>query len=302
MVSYFYGPDTYQARQAIDAVARETGARLAWVDRDAFERTGNVEAIVRPEVGLFGATLTVVRDPSRLPGSLQARLLAEMAQLPTAACILWDRGAAVKRSLVFARLGKGARVFSPPPVPELTAWLTAQARARGASLSEAAARLLVEHLGADRWRLLNQLEVLTLTSTSVTVEVVQQAVPASERAEIFSMLRALAAGKRVVAVRQLLLLLAAGEGEFYILAMLAYQFRTLLQIREGIDQGWDVARIVSESGIKPYVVQKNYPYAQRFSTTFLRDALTRILATDFAIRRGRVDQRTAVTMLVMALH
>jgi len=33
----------------------------------------------------------------------------------------------------------------------------------------------------------------------------------------------------------------------------------------------------------------------------LREALARILATDFAIRRGRVDQRTALLMLALTL-
>jgi DNA polymerase III delta subunit len=96
-------------------------------------------------------------------------------------------------------------------------------------------------------------------------------------------------------------LMARGESEFYVLSMLAYQFRALHAIRRGQEQGWGEEKIARAGGLKPYAVRKNFSHARQAPAAYWREMLARILATDFAIRRGRVDARTALLMLVLTL-
>jgi len=91
---------------------------------------------------------------------------------------------------------------------------------------------------------------------------------------------------------------SALSSEFYIMSMLAYQFRVLLIIRAGLDAGLNQQVIAREGKLHPFVVQKNSQVAGQASLDFWRDALTKIMATDVAIKQGRIDARTGLLMLV----
>ena len=143
-------------------------------------------------------------------------------------------------------------------------WLMAQAEQYGGSIDEAAAQMMVERLGVDSWRLITELEKILVTHEHITVDCVATAVPKAPAAEMFAMLEALTRGDLGRAVASVEILLGGGAGEFYILSMLAYQFRTLLAIRRGIDQGQGQADIAGACGLKPYSVQKNYSHPPPF--------------------------------------
>lgn len=299
-IHYFYGEDTYRARQAIDDLALEHKARVRWLDQVDFEEKTPGELLGRGSRGLFGQELLVIRDVYDMPVSLQSDIAAALGR-GSALCVLWDRAKSDKRSATCKKNQERGRVFDLPQPTEAAKWLMAQAEQRGGRLDEAAARMMVERLGVDSWRLITELEKILVTQEHVTVDYVAAAVLQGPSAEMFAMLEALTRGDLGRAVTSVEILLGEGNGEFYILSMLAYQFRTLLAIRRGIDQGRGQAEMAGACGLKPYSVQKNYSHARRFSENYLRNALTRILATDFSIRQGKVDQRTGLMMLVLGL-
>ncbi len=297
---YFYGEDTYRARQAIDNLALEHEARVRWLDQIDLEERTPGELLGRGSRGLFGQELLVIRDVADMPVSLQGDIVAALER-GSALCVLWDRIRPDKRSATYKKLQEKGRVFDWPQPAEAAQWLMAQAEQRGGSVDEAAAHMMVERLGVDSWRLVTELEKILVVHEHVTVDYVAAAVPQAPAAEMFAMLEALTRGDLEQAVASVEILLGAGNSEFYILSMLAYQFRTLLAIRRGIDRGQGQAEVARAGGLKPYSVQKNYSHARRFSASYWRTALTRILATDFSIRQGKVDQRTGLMMLVLGL-
>ena len=226
---------------------------------------------------------------------------------PRAEAVVWDREPD-RRSSFFTQIQRHvkrvdgqAQEFRLPNPATAAQWLLEQARQRGGAVTPEGAQLLVERVGTDRWALSAELDRLLLVTAAVSAETVRTEVAPKAAAEIFGMLEALSRGQRAAALRSTQALLARGESEFYVLSMLAYQFRTLHAIRRGLDRGFTERQIVEASGLKPFVVQKNSRHAGRFSAVYLREALARILATDFAIRRGRVDQRTALLMLALTL-
>lgn len=297
---YFYGEDTYRARRAIDDLALEHKARIRWLDQVDFEERTPGELLGRGSRGLFGQELLVIRDVADMPSSLQSDIAAALER-GSLLCVVWDRAGLNKRPAMGKKLPVKGRVFGWPRPAEAAQWLMTQAERQEGSIDEAAARMMVERLGVDSWRLVTELEKLLLTHERVTVDGVDVAVSKAPAAEIFAMLEALTRGDLKQVVVSVEILLDGGAGEFYILSMLAYQFRTLLAIRRGIDQGQGPAEIAGACGLKPYSVQKNYSHARRFSENYWRHGLTRILATDFSIRRGKVDQRTGLMMLVLGL-
>lgn len=300
-IYYFYGPDTYAAREAIDDLARQEQAQIKWLDKDDLIEDGPGKWIGQGGGSLFGREVVVVRDPSKLVSTGQSELWQAMKKAPTGTYVMWERGQPKKDGFLFKELSKNGRLFSVLGLEQLSSWLVEEAQKLGAKMDMSAARMMVHRLGSDRWRLMGELEKLALTVMNITMSEVAAVVPEPEQAEIFSVLDAWARGEKAQALRGIRVLLEEGSSEFYVLAMLAYQLRTLFVVRSGMDRGLKQFEVVREAKIKSYSVQKNWEAAKRRPAAVWRDALTRVLATDFAIKQGRVDARTGVLMLVVGL-
>ncbi|MAF80407.1 DNA polymerase III subunit delta [bacterium] len=299
MAQYFFGDDTYGARQAIGAAVLERKATIQHIySTDVTDETLG-ELFDRGD-SLFGVQIAVLHNPSALPKALQEKLVDLLKGASQDSMILWDQAGPDKRSKFWQQVKPTAREFTSPPAPELVAWLIDEAQERNGAIDQQAAQELVARVGTDRWRLSTQLDQLLLRG-GITLSRVQAEVSAQEAAEIFPTLDALVAGDTARAVHNVELLLATGENEFYILSMLAYQFRTLLIIRTGLDEGLTAADIARRGKLHPYVVQKNTAVVQGLTRTALLTALTRIAGSDFAIKQGKADARTALMMLVLAL-
>lgn len=282
-VAYFTGEDTYAARQAIEALAKEKKARIEWREAEELRRLPAQEWVGQG-ASLFGVTLTVLKDVQRLPASLQEQLVTLLTD-----GVVWERKSPDRRSRVWKQWGKQAQLFTYPPPSELTTWLVAAAKKKGSEITPAAAQRLIEHYGFDRWRLLTELEKLTVRNDTIELKDLEEWLGQTETS-IFAALEALALGKAGSALAQFERLWEAGESELYVLTMLAYQFRVLAAIKTG-----------DTADFKPFVIQKNEARARRWSRAAAVAGLTKILATDFAIKQGKMDPRTGVTMLVLSL-
>lgn len=293
MIHYFFGPNTYTARQAIADIAQQAQAHIVWLEPADLDAQSLSARLGQGASNLFGRQLLVVRDPSRLPRVTQEAISRLAPARPARPLILWDRGLPDKRSALWRALRPYARECSWLPQPALADWLAGEAKARSVVLEPAAGALLLTRLGADQWRLASELAKLSLLGSPITAAQVEAAVPVGTvETEVFALLDAVAGRQISLAGQQLARLLEAGENELYILSMLAYQFRTLFLIQSGQ---------AGQAGLHPYVVGKHAANAKRFSAAQLHDALAKILATDFAIKQGKIDPRTGLTMLTLGL-
>lgn len=269
MIRYFTGEDAYGAREAIGELAKNEKARLNFWEVEAWDEATLAEKLERGGGGLFGKEMAVIREPSQLRKSLQENMIAADERKTSAEVILWEMDEPDARSLIFKHFCGRARFFPVLSARELEVWLVAEAKKRNVVFEVKAAAQLVARVGSDRWRLLSELEKLSLRGEKIMVQNVENEIlePYVE-GEIFELLKQVAARKPAPAMQQLTALLSAGHSEFYILSMLAYQCRKL--------------------------------YVQQRTEKWLNN-LTRVVATDFSIKQGKVDARTGVTMLVLSL-
>lgn len=293
MLRYFFGDDTFGARQAIGELAHKQGSRIRWVDRDdLFERS--VSDWLSQANGLFGSELVVFRDVVTWPKVLQEQFLEVEGS-----GVVWDREKPDKRNKLFKAFQKGeSREFSLLSQAQLIDWLG------GENVDSSTASLLVSWIGNDRWKLKSIVEYLRLVSESgqITRELIEAHVsPAEVMPDIFPTIEAVAARNAKQALHSISALLRNGESEFYILSMLGYQFKTMVTVRQGLDRGWGASDIVRERNMKLFPVQKTMPLVRDLSLATLQDVLARILATDFAIKQGKVEARVGLMMLVLAI-
>lgn len=287
-MKYFFGPDTYGAREGIESVAKKENLPIRFLDKGDFEQQPLLSWLDSASSGLFGGELLVVRDACTFPKVLQEQVVDAVkdAKSQEKHLIIWDREKPDKRTEYFKVLKKVGQEFLEQSIPELAVWLKTQG-----SIDDVGARELVRRIGTDRWALKNELARLNLEYEHVSIPEVSQSVPMRDTSEeMFAALDALSAGNTQGAIDKIEQQLRTGESELYVLSMLAYQFKTLLAIRTR-----------NTKGLHPFVVEKNSFAANRFSVDVLQNILTRISATDFSIKQGKLDARTALIMLVTTL-
>ncbi|MEX0649603.1 MAG: hypothetical protein WD200_01215 [Candidatus Andersenbacteria bacterium] len=302
MLHYIYGEDTYGARQHIAQLAADTP--ITWIDRTAIIDTPLVQWLDQAGGGLFGSSVLVIQDPSEFLQAQQESILSHVDEMQqrSSITILWDRVSWDKRSKLFRALKPYAKVYGALDAVMCASWLIQEAERRSINVGPQVAGLLVQYVGTDRWRLVSELERLSLMTSTVTAEHIRQyVVPKDLEVEIFPLLDALVSGNQRQAAVCLDQLWRGGQNEFYVLSMLAYQFRTVLAIRQAQAQAFSPEMVAQKTQLHPYVVKKNWQVAQRISAVTCLQALSRIMATDFAIKRGTVESRTGATMLTLTL-
>lgn len=302
MIHFFFGEDIYGARHAIDELAATLKARLQFLEKNELEEKSLLSRL-QAGGGLFGQVLFVVRDPSWLPASIQKDITDAREKSTAADCVLWERGAIDQRSVFFKTFKKEAHHFPYLSEEALLAWLGLKAKEYGSVIEPLAARIMIERLGMDRYQLEGELKKLTLMFSAIGAEQVKQAVPVGVALhdDAFALTDALMRGQEKVVMNIIEKLLASGESELRLLALIAYQIRLLLLIKTGLKEKLSSEEMASRFKVHPYPIKKNTPLAARYGNAQLLDMYVRIMATDFAIKQGKVDAKTGFIMLMQAL-
>ncbi|MFO0704750.1 MAG: DNA polymerase III subunit delta [Candidatus Andersenbacteria bacterium] len=209
----------------------------------------------------------------------------------------------------FCKKTKAVRKISVaiPEGPSMVKALGARAQKLGVNLPAAAARELLDR-AADFDQALNELDKLALYALSqknktITLGDIQAMTTTTLEADIFAMLRALSAGQRAQALRLLHRELAAGAHPLYILAMLRYQFRSLILVAES-DDGMQAPRVMQQrTGLSPFVIRSMQQTlrAGRYSTGSIKAIFNKLVDADEAIKTSAIDGDVALDLLVLAM-
>ena len=194
------------------------------------------------------------------------------------------------------------RSFVPPSGDRLVRWIQQRAGAEDLHVAPAAARLLMEEVGDNLRVLVSELEKLRTYAGpggQVGVAEVRALTPASKQSRVFDLTDALARQDRSRAFALVHELLSAGESPLGIIALTAYQTRTLMLVKSGAERGLRAFEIAQEAGLAPFVVEKSLPLARRFSFAQLEGAHRLLLEIDAALKRSRMTPDMALDLLVV---
>lgn len=247
------------------------------------------------------------RGKAASPGpAAYAQGLAEyIARMPDSTVLVVLTEEALKDDhplVVAARRGGKAQAFTPLHGPQLESWLTRRASAQGAKLTPDAARLLAAEVGENLRLLAGEIDKLSTYAGKggqIRVEDVRALTPASRQTRIFDLTDALARRERSRALALLHELLAAGESPLGIVALTAYQTRTLLQVKSLAERGLRAPQIAQTAGMAPFVAEKSMGLARQLSFAQLESAHRTLLDVDMALKRSRMTPEMALDLLVV---
>jgi DNA polymerase-3 subunit delta len=195
-------------------------------------------------------------------GSRQLEAVAEAlgAMPPDLTVVLIARGKAPAKLRAAVEAGGGeARAYEPPKPKEMPARLVADAKRIGFRLAPAAARALVDRMGANPARLAQELERLSLWAGEdgeVTAADLDAMVADTSEAAVWSLSDALIEGNSARALRIAERLLAQGENVTSLVYALASRLRKATEALAQLEAGRAPRQVEAGLGMHPYAAKQ----------------------------------------------
>ncbi len=196
-------------------------------------------------------------------------------------------------------------LFSAPSTKggELPKWIEQRASQKGAKLGRGVAYDLATFIGSDLRLLDSEIEKLSLYAGKrpIQKEDVNLLTPYAQEASIFEMVDALGQRQTVKAFRLLTKLRNEGAHPLYLLTMIVRQYRIMIQVQTLSLQGKRKEEISTQIKLHPYPTEKAMKQVRQYSVSQLARIYDRLLATDIAIKTGKMEANMALDLLVVEL-
>jgi len=226
-----------------------------------------------------------------------------LPQMPDTTILIFTDGALGANNPMLRMLRPVSEVeeLSAPSGEALARWVKSTVEAKGASISPSANRSITDLVGNDLWTLDQELEKLALYCAGREIQEsdVGEMVSQVREASIFAAVDAMIEGRPNIALRLLHQLKDDGREAPYIVGMVERQLRLLALARDSIDRGLPQSELKGRLGTSSdFVVRKTAEQARRHSMPEIVWRYNRLLETDLAIKRGRLEPDLALELLV----
>jgi DNA polymerase-3 subunit delta len=232
---------------------------------------------------------------------------------PTTALVLVDTGIR-DRDLkklkeinpLFREVEAGATTQTALPLTgaPLNMWIQVRVKDMGGSISTPAVSTLARLIGGNLWIMSNEIAKLVLYAKDRRIEEkdVKLMVASVHESNIFNLIDAVFDGRPDAAEAILQQLLQAGEPPAQILFMLARQMQLIVRLKDMKEHGRPKMEMQQKLGLMAeFVWLKTAAQAERFTFPRIKEIYNRLLETDLAVKTGKYDGETALSILIAEL-
>lgn len=312
-VYFLYGPERFYHGEIIEALTR----RLITPENREFnlETFEAKEASVAEWIGaaktltfMGGVKLVVVRNVHEPTlQEPQAQIILDYLDRPVPeTCLVLTADKIDRKRKLFKRLAMidGAVDCSAPRESGLIPWVQHRARSRGYQLSLGGARLMIEKIGARPGFLASELDkVMTYAGEqrNISEKDVAFLVGEIKTENVFALTEALKSKNTQEAFRVLHNQLSHGEQPVMILGTLAWQLRTIWEVKHHQEQKRSPGKIAELMGSKPFVVEKAMRQTGNFSRGELRRGFANLSQADLELKTSGKNPQIVLESLVLKL-
>jgi DNA polymerase-3 subunit delta len=305
----------YYTRALTDAVVPQS-ERL--MNHDVFEGKSIPVSQITDAANTFpmfnGYRLVTVRDSGlfamKKKGEAEARrddadaMAAYFAEVPPSTVLLFVETDTDKRTRLFKQVEKlGYAVNCAKPTPaELNKWVVNIFKKRGKAITPESAAALIQAVSGGMTAIDNEAEKLCAYAgerADITPDDIAAVVSPTLESRVFKLVDAAVAGNKTEAVRMYGDMLLLKESPFGILAMIVRQYRMILQCKAALEKNMRRYDIISEFGIRDFVVDACIEQGRRLTMRQIVAALTACRDMEVRIKSGMMDAETGVEMLVL---
>jgi DNA polymerase-3 subunit delta len=310
MILFIYGEDTFRLKQKVREMKEKyVSASLGDTNLAVLDgKTTKGDDIIRQALAypFLAKSRLVIVENLLLEGKKdeQEKIGIFLEKVPESTVLVFvESGVPDKRTSLYKKLAKlKTQEFKSLDENGIKTWIQEEVLKHHGEISSAATDKLYEYVGADLWRLGNEIQKLTTYNSEITPETVALLVKTQIQSDIFVLIDAIASRNSKKALKELHQLLDNGENELYILSMIVYQYRNMLITRDLVERGcnsqWELAK---RAGLHPFVAGKTLNLVRNYDMVKLKNIYADLLEQDLAIKTGRMESRAVLDLLAIKL-
>lgn len=209
-----------------------------------------------------------------------------------------------KRSKLFKAItAKGRAIeFKAQDEGILKRWILGTLKKENKKITERDLSLFLEKTGTDMENISKELEKVIcycMDKEVITGADIEEICVRQVNNQIFDMMDAIAGKRQKEAMELYYDLLTLKEPPMRILFLLARQFNLLLQVKELKQKGYPAKTIGENVGLPGFIAGKYVNQAEKFSTQYLRRAVTDCVETEEAVKTGKMNDVLSVELLLI---
>lgn len=194
--------------------------------------------------------------------------------------------------------------FNPLGAEELLRWVEKGVRERGCVMAPGTAEVLITNAGTDLQGLSAEMDKLCLYAGqggTVDKVAVESLVHRGTEQNVFTLVEDIANLRLDKAIDTLHELLKQREEPIKIAALIARQFRIILQVKDLSAHSYSQGQIASQIGLHPYAVKLAGEQAHKFSSERLRQILSALADLDYKMKTGAIDKVLGLELFMLQL-
>jgi DNA polymerase-3 subunit delta len=328
MIIFLYGPDTYRSKQKLNEIIgrykkiHKSGLNLKHFDfkkdsledfRDAFK-----------SFKMFKEKKLMVLENVLLNSKIENDFLKFLKELSKSKeiILIYEEKVDEKKSL-FKHLKKEnkSQKFELLEGNSLKNWVKKEFQKYSAQITSEALDLLLNFVGNDLWQMENEIKKLvaykgkpafakdTAGEGEIKSKDVELLVKPKIETDIFRTIDAIASKNKKEALSLVKEHLEKGDSPLYLLAMINFQFRNLLMIKDLVESQKFFNqnpislrfKLSKELGMHPYLVGKTLLQARRFRLEELKKIYQKIFQADLNIKTGKMEPGAALETLLIEI-
>ncbi|MCD4760553.1 DNA polymerase III subunit delta [bacterium] len=295
MLFFYYGEDSFRAKQKIDAIVKKfqnkidtIGQNVQYLDGEEMKDEDFFRAV--SVMGfLADKKLIIVKNifNNKKLKNWQDELIAfikKQADTPDENYIIfWQASKADSRTKLYKILSKVKFVeeFRPLSGNELSAWIKKQVTSHDKTISPSALNLLISYVGNNLWQMNQEISKLAhFVKKEITDDDVKQLVQAKIDDNIFNLIDALGNKNKSLALKLIEEKIDHGINHQYILTMIVRQFRILIKTKAIEDQIKYPGALSQTLKIHPLVAAKTLSQSKMYNMEQLKDIYKKLLILD----------------------
>lgn len=308
MVIFLFGEDTFRASRKLREIIsyykaiHKSGINLKSFNEKDFDFQKFEEAFF--SIGMFNEKKLFILKNIFSNKDFRERFYEEKEKFLASSniVVIFEEREISKKDPLCEFLLKNAKwqEFNPLENEKLKKWVKKEILTTGIKIEPKALDKIIFLVGNDLWRLDNEIKKLIAFKKceKISVEDVDFLVNRKLDTDIFKTISFLAKGKKEIALDLIHEHIKKGENPLYLLAMIAFQFRTLLQIRDLIERKNSYLKALKESNLPHLVFKNNYSLSQKFSLAQLKRIYEKIFQFEISTKTGKIEPEVALDLLI----
>jgi len=308
MIIFLYGPDTYRSRQKLNEIIEhykkihKSGLNLKYFDLQKSSYQDFKDEI--QQVSMFKEKKLLVLKNIFSNPDFKIKFLEQGKNfVKSDDIILIYEENKISESDSFSKFLKKegkSQEFKLLEDYRLKNWVKKEFDNCQTEIDSKALGRLIDYVGNNLWQMANEIKKLVSYKKKGKIEAadIKLLVRPKIETDIFKTIDALAEKKKNLALNLIHNHLEKGDTPLYLLAMINFQFRNLLAIKDLIEKNTPYSRIINQSNLHPFIVKKIFQQAKRFTLPQLKKIYQKIFEADLAIKTGKIEPETGLDLLI----